>query len=72
MVVKVKKIKLTKEELAELEKENLFRKEDNFKKKFANPHFDVANKLSNDAYRNMNGKDKKIHRGYKEMLKDNE
>ena len=72
MVIIKKKVKLSDEKLAELEKENIFRKGNNFKKKYANPHLDVTDIGSIESYRNMNGKNKKIHRGYKEMLKDNE
>ena len=70
MVVKKKIVKLEVEDLVELESDNLFRK--GYKKKVANPHFDISNKVSKEAYRNMSGKDKKIHQGFKDMMKDNE
>ena len=63
-----KKIKLKTEDLIELEVKNLFRK--GYKKKTPNPHLDVSNMVSKETYRNMSGKDKKIHQGLKQMEED--
>tara|TARA_R100000406_G_scaffold22618_1_gene14367 strand:+ start:1684 stop:1896 length:213 start_codon:yes stop_codon:yes gene_type:complete len=66
-MVKKKIIKLDAEEIVDLEIES--RKTSALKPK-PNPFYDIANHVSKQDYANMKGSMRKIHRGYKELNKD--